>query len=183
MGIPIALPVSAQVIPVAVTFTATFNVPTIGEYDFGIAANENKVFIPMQNRSIYIIERVAFSVNIAEAAYQDSISSVLELNFTRTQPGQQIFESNLPFVNYFKNLETYMFFNSTGSDDNLLGTLTGSLIQVPATVGKTTLTAFVELVVYKINDQEWLARFLDSKNNLGAGLNLRGNKRRDPRPY
>jgi len=181
MSIPIAIPVSAQVIPTVNRFTATFNAPTINRYDFGIAANTDQLILAMENRSIYIIEQVAFSMDIAEADFENSINIVPQIRFTRAVPATQIFQAPLPFANYFDGLNTYMFFSGVGGNDVLQGTFTGILNQVPATVGKLTITANVQLQIYKINDQQWIAKFLDRKNDLGAGLNLRG--KRDPRGW
>lgn len=183
MAIPIALPVGVQVIPTVNTFTATFNTPTVNRYDFNVAANTDVEILQMEEFSIYIIERMAFSTDIAESDYQDSLDIVPSLMFKREVPDQQIFQRPMPFVNYYRDYETYMFFQGTGGPDRLLGTFRGSLAQIPATVGKTDITALVQLTIYKINDQEWIKRFLQAKNNLGAGLNMRGGDTQDPRGW
>jgi len=180
MSIPIQLPISAQVIPVSNVFTATFNTPTINRYDFAVAANTNQVILELERQSVYIIERMAFSMDIPEAVFQSSIDVTPRLSFTRRAPNQQEFQRAMPFVNYYKDYETYMFFNTTQSNDALRATFTGSLVQVPETVGLTEISAYVQLTIYKINDQPWVARYMEAKEALGDGLRFRG---RDPRPY
>ncbi len=179
--IPIAIPVSAQVIPTVNRFTATFNAPTINRYDFGIPANTDQAILTTENRSIYIMEQIAFSMDIAEADFENSINIVPRIRFTRAGPNTQIFQAPLPFANYFDGLNIFMFFYSAIGGDVLQGTFTGLLNQIPATVGKLTITANVQLQIYKINDTDWIKKFLDRKSDLGAGLNLRGKK--DPRGY
>lgn len=39
-------------------FQSTFNVPTLGVYDFtSVAANQNQVALPLQGKYVYMIER------------------------------------------------------------------------------------------------------------------------------
>lgn len=183
MSIPIAIPVSSQVIQTKTIFTATFNNPTNNRYDFGIAANKNVLIRKLESRSYYIIERTNFSMDISEGEFQASIDIAPSISIKRKVPNQQIFETPFEFVNYVDNLEMYAFFNTAQNGDELQGTATGILNQIPATVGILTIKILLQFNIYKITNQHWIAHFDSAKNNLGAGLALRGMDSNDPRNY
>lgn len=187
MSIPIAIPVSAQVYQTKTVFSATFNTPTINRYDFNSLANRNVDILTLKSRAIYIIERTNFSMNISEENFQDSIVTAPAISIKREVPNQQIYETPFEFVNYVDNLEMYAFFGSGQNEDKLQGTMTGVLQQTP-TFTKMVVNAFLQFNIYKINSQEWIAKFDEAKASLGDGLALRGgfipvHQSNDPRAY
>jgi len=174
MSIPIAIPVSSQVIQTKTIFTATFNAPTNNRYDFGIAANKNVEILELKASSHYIIERTNFSMDISEGEFQQSIDVSPAISIKREVPNQLIFNSPFEYVNFVDNLEMYAFFNTNQDGDLLQGSATGILKQIPATVGVLTIRILLQFNIYKIDNQRWIAHFDSAKGNLGAGLALRG---------
>lgn len=136
-------------------FSAQFNNPTAGEYDFGIAANTDQVVIANLNPNfVYLIDRVSFSASIPEGVYLESVTTTAtpsaRLRFLNTSYG--IYPRPLPGVNYKDNLEWRFFFWTEKANDQLLVTFDGSLQQVAATVGIPWIYANLSFVIYEENN-------------------------------
>lgn len=177
MSIPIPLPVGSKVFITKTIFTSTFNVPTINRYDFGVAANVDVPILTMAPNTTYLFERVNFSCNIALSSYQDSIDVIPELRIKKQSTNQLVWQNAMPFINYVDNLELYNFVKTDQEDDILMGTFVGSLFQVPATVGKVTISAFISFNVYQITSTDWNNYFDGEKTEEGVGIPLRGDPR------
>jgi len=180
MSIPITLPVGAKVRVTENRFTSTFNVPTVNRYDFGTAVNVDVPILRMDPNTVYILERLNFSMNIPEGIFQDSIDEVTKLRVRKKSTRQLVWQNPTPFINYVKNLELYNFVETDQEDDFLIGTFVGKLIQVPETVGKIIITAFVQFNIYEIDSTEWNNYFRSAKRGEGSGIPLRGG---DPRNW
>ena len=176
MSLPITIPVGSWPIITANSFTASYNTPTLSKYDWAVAANQNNTILALDEWSVYIIERLAFTCNISEGDFQDNLvkTDLPKLQLKTKATNQQIFLTPQPFVNYFDNLELLKYFYTTQSGDELQGTFTGELNQSAATAGKATIDANVQLNIYRVTSTEWVKRFIDEKLEEGAGLQFRG---------
>jgi len=147
--------ISVKALPIETSnqFVATFNVPTPGQYDYGIAANQNQVMIARLNPNfVYLIDRVSFSASVPEGVYLESVNVQPQFRLSLRQTQYGIYPRPLPGVNYKDNLEWRFWFWTEKHNDQLLVTLTGSLNQVAATVGVAAITANLSLVVYEENN-------------------------------
>ncbi len=151
-------------------FTANFNAAGLGQYSFTFqAGNQNQIVIPINNRFLYLIDRVSFSADIAEGTYLESVDVQPRLRFTYQRDGQPVYPRSLPAINYKDNLELCFWFESKKSNDNLLVSMTGILDQVPATVGKASITAQLSLVIYQEENLGKIREMLIATGrNLGA---------------
>lgn len=172
------MPVTARPTLTANVFTSTFNAPTLGKYDFtNVAANQNQTVITMTSNSIYIIERVCFSMTIPEANYQESIDLTIaapRLTFKTQKTGHQIFPKPLPFVNYLDNLELLLFVPSNQSEDKIQVTFEGVLNQVPDTVGIAEIKAMLQMNIYEVQNNDWIRRFYNNPGRTDGDLEMRG---------
>lgn len=178
MSLPIKFPVTARPTITQNIFAATWNAPTVGKYDFSNAvANQDQVVLTMTGSSVYIIERVSFSMSVPEGVFQSSIDSAVfvpQLVFKTAKTDVPFFDRPLPFVNYVDNLELLMFIPSDQSGDEIRVTFQGVLDQVPATVGIVTIRAFLQLNIYEVQNSAWTSRFYHSRNESMGDLALRG---------
>ena len=179
MGLPVKLPISARPIQTANIFTGTFNVPTVNRYDFtNVAGNQNQTVLVMTGASIYIIERVNFSMSIPEGVFQegiDSTVSVPRLIIKTAKTDKMIFDRPLPFINFVDNLELLLFVPSDQSQDEILVTFEAVLSQVPAMGAVATIQAFLQLNVYEVQSTDWVTRFYYSPDRA-HGPRMAGTK-------
>lgn len=132
-------------------FVATFNVPTPGEYDFGIAANRNQTVLALNPNYVYLIDRVSFSASIDEGVYLGAVNAQPTFRL-RYRNSTLTYPAGLPAVNYKDDLEFNFWFWTTKTNDELLITLTGSLLQTPPLVGVPTVAAQISYVIYQENN-------------------------------
>jgi len=163
--------VSVKALPIETNnrFAANFNVPTVGQYDYGIAANVDQVVIGSLNPNfVYIIDRVSFSASIPEGVYLESVNTVptARLRFRNTDYG--IYPRPLPGVNYKDNLEWRFFFWTEKKNDALLVTFDGALNQVAATVGVPTIYANLSFVIYEENNLQIATRIKEQTNECAG---------------
>lgn len=178
MSLPIKLPVSARPTITSNIFTSTWNNPTLNKYDFtNVAANQDQTVLAMTGSSVYVIERVCFSMTISEGNYQESIDttiSVPQLIFKTDKTEQMIFPRPQPFINYVDNLELLMFVPGNQSEDEIQVSFQCVLDQIPATVGINTIRALLQLNIYEVQNTDWIRRFFHSKNEVRGDLQMRG---------
>ena len=178
MSLPVKLPIRARPTITANIFTATWNNPTLNRYDFSnVAGNQNQIVLTMTGSSVYIIERVCFSMTIPEGVFQESIDSAVsvpQIKFFTRKTNQQIFARPQPFINYVDNLELLKFINSDQTNDDLLISFECLLNQVPATVGIVTIKAFLQFNIYEVQNTDWVNRYYDNPDQTIRDLRLKG---------
>jgi hypothetical protein len=151
-----------------IKFTANFNVPTLGEYDFNQPANQNKVIFPsMLPSSIYMIERINFSATIPEGDFLEALDVTPQALFRYNIERYPVYMRPLTMVKYVDNMEAVAYFSSLNRAEQLVIDFTGKLFQTAALVGVPSITVEIELNVYEIIDQDWIKAFNQSlKNDL-----------------
>ena len=159
MSILYKIPEKARYIPTENTFSASFNTPTFGVYDFGIAANTNVSVLKMQANTVYFINALSIGGNIASEDFLSSISTTPKIYLKRKNSGENVYTSPIPILRYFDNKEISAWSLSDKGDDELLITFTGVLNQIIATMGVSPITLAVSLSIYAIDDNIWNAAF------------------------
>jgi len=132
-------------------FQARFNVLP-NKYSFDIAeepTNGRQLVIPMNNRYIYLIDRVSFSSSIDEGVYLRSIDVQPDLRLQLRLQSAFLYPYPLPAINYKDNLEFNFWFHSNKANDQLLVSMSGILDQVPETVGVSTIYSHISFIIYQ----------------------------------
>lgn len=175
MSIHIEIPVDSKPIVTANSFTATFNAPTINRYDWGVAANLNNLVINLDQWSVYVIERVNFSMTVSESAYQEALIGGTEpaISLKYQSNNQVIFLTPQPFINYVDNLELLQYFWTTQNNDALLADFTGVIAQSAAMGAPATIDALISFNIYRVISHRWVKNFIDQKLALGEHLKHR----------
>lgn len=156
-------------------FTATFNNPTLGQYDFNVAANRNVLIHPTNRDSIYLLDKQSFSLDIPEGVFKSAIDTPPMLSFRDSKTNSQILQLPIPYINYFDNLDFSKYYQAIQDGANIVGTMTGVLDQPVELDGIVTITALVQFVIYEIRDQNWIRNYLDPKTvSQGAYMRMRG---------
>lgn len=143
-----------------------------GQYDFNQPFNTNQLLIPLENNSIYLIERINFYANVSEVAWLESAGAELPFFRLRFQnnPSNSIFPEPVRCGNYIANGEQLVFFRNTRKDDDLLITFGGIINQVAATVGVDPILAQVNFTIYQIINEKWAKQFIDPEHYAELGL-------------
>lgn len=173
MSITLTIPANSRPILTANIFQAAFNAPTVNRYDFGVPANENQLALPLRGNSIYIIERLNFSMDVPEGNFQEGIESIPLIQLKKRSTNHQVFPDKIPFINYVDNLEMLYFIESTKPDE-LLITMTGVLTQPAALVGDNIIQCFFQMNIYEVKSTEWNQNFWRPHAKLGESLSMRG---------
>lgn len=183
MSIIIEIPVDAFPRQTATDFTAVWNqAPALNKYSFAPtvatpANNVNIEIMKLSKASVYLISGISFSCDILEGDFQKSIDVFTNLKLAKKITKAQIFTNTIPFINYQDAQEFVYFFNTVQKPDALIGSLTGLLNQIPATVGDLVIRGFVQLNIYEIKNLSWIKKYFNPKTNLGRTLALRGSAR------
>src|SRR5574343_288405 len=94
------IPQQARYIPTSTIFTATFNNPTIGRYDFNVAGNQNILVEQLKPNVVYLIEKYSIGGNISELDYLGSIVDFPLLTIKRSVSSQIVYQKPIPLTNY-----------------------------------------------------------------------------------
>jgi len=140
-------------------FVATFNVPTLGKYNFATAANTGQVILDLSEYSVYLIQNINFSATVPEGDFLTAINTVPTATIKRQVDGQVIYQKPLPLVSYLKSNEAIAYVWSKRKGDRLIVDFAGLLNQPAPLVGLASVTAQLQLDIYQITDENWLQAF------------------------
>lgn len=162
------IPYKSFYFPVTRIFSAQFNVPTVGKYDFNIAANQKLEFFKIYDDKIYLIDRVFINADIGSDVYNFSISTAPELQFYLGVSDQ--FLLKYPYsIMETEQQNIGLFLYTDQRSDRFLVTMRGVFNQVAETIGQNIIRLFVTLGVFEITDTNFVSRFrsssLDDKYN------------------
>jgi len=162
------VPKDSRIIQSVNLFTATFNVPTVGAYDFGVLANVGQTVIKLRPQSIYLLEKMSFSANIDEGDFLEAVTTTPQFLLRRLIDGQTVFYKPIPIVSYIDGEDQISYTwskertGTPGQQDNpdeLIIDFTGVIDQTAALVGRVTIRAQVTFKFYEVTNSAWVKRF------------------------
>lgn len=170
MALVYSIPKTARFRQVVNTFVATFNVPALGQYDFGVAGNTGQAVIDLEPNSIYFLDRVNVGGTIEEGEFLNAVATFPRLRFRYLIENPAVYPAPLPIVNYIDNQEVSAWVWSDKSNDSLVADLTGVLNQTPFLVGVGTVTLAVQLNLYQISESAFVSAFKNADTQTNVGL-------------
>lgn len=177
MSLVYSIPKTAKYIQTSNTFTAAFNVPTLGLYDFNVAGNRAQNVTPVQlNRnSIYLINRVTVAGTIPQEEYLFNIVQLPVITLRFTVQAQKLYPLPIPVVKFQDEMEAVAWFY-TDMDNNFL-TMDldfGQLSQDAFLVGVPNVKINVSLSMFEIADNGFVQAFKnpDNMSSIGYKTNL-----------
>ncbi|RQW04067.1 hypothetical protein EH223_08480 [candidate division KSB1 bacterium] len=169
MAIIKSIPLNSAFIQRNVIFTGTFNVPTLGVYDFNVAGNTDVVLLAKLNPDhIYMFERYSFSATLDEGVFLSAINTMPTIGVKMDLNRASVYQYPMPLGNYVDGQEAVAYFKTDKPDDTLRITMRGVLNQVAAMVGIATVRAIFTCNIYDISDSKWCQEFR-REVNIGAG--------------
>lgn len=142
-------------------FTAEFNNPSPGVYDFGTAVNEGVGVFRCELNTYYVIERMSVSADVNALDFTASLEVVPVLRLWRRLDNSTIYETGLSLVSYVSQQDQAVLVHSDREGDEVLGTLTGVLRPVLGFGMASSISLYVSLHVYAV-DGTIYNRFLRS---------------------
>jgi hypothetical protein len=151
------IPRRIRYIPASGLFTATFNVPTIGSYDFN-----NQYIVLIQDLlpdTVYLIDSFSLSGNVAGEDFLNAILTVPSLTLMKTLEKEMIFDRPLQIHNYFTDRQIVKFFKTGHSKTGLAASLVGNLNMIPAFVGLASISVSVNFSLHAIDESGFEKEF------------------------
>ncbi len=166
--------------PVIFSFRQTAPL-ALGVYDFGGVGSPlvRSLFTP--NRPIlpnvlYIFSGLSFSMDVDQNDYQGAIASLPAFStFLQSDASAPAFREPILLDKYFENYSYILSLMgsssvnrpaNTGGDtfNKLFGSVTGTVNQTAALVGKASLTAIVKMTAQEISDGEFISQYTKMGN-------------------
>lgn len=165
----VKIPDSSFLIPTVNLFTADYNTPTPGYYDWGVAANTNQEIFGISPGFLYYMAIMNFGATVPEGDFLANVSTIPKIQFGTSLTGRSLFGGGYPIANYLKNNEISAFLWTAQKEDTLIGTFTGVLSQNAALAGVASITAHVSLNLFQIVDKDFTNKFFGvTKANQNA---------------
>ena len=152
MSINYKIPRSSRFILTSNVFTAQFNVPLVGGYDWGILANVGQKIIDMEPGTIYLIERISVGCDMSEADFLEAITTLPLITLRESQSNEFVYKSPFPISNLIDDKDIVAWVWTDKGDEDLIATFTGQLTQTAALVGRATLSFYINYSIYAIDD-------------------------------
>jgi hypothetical protein len=151
------IPRRIRYIPASGLFTAMFNVPTIGSFDF---ANQYIVLVQeLLPNTVYLIDSYSLSGNVAGEDFLNAILTVPSLSLMKTLEKEAIFDRPLQIHNYFTDRQIVKFFKTGHSKTGLSASLVGNLDMIPAFIGLASISLSINFSLHAIDESEFEKTF------------------------
>lgn len=169
MSINYLIPKSSRLIQAQVTAIATFNVPSIGVYNFNSTTNKGLVVSSILPNHLYFLERTNVGGDIAEDIYEDAINLIPLALYRTSVENAVVFPKPLPIVNYVSNQELNTFIWTEKTNDSIVIDMYGILNQTANLVGVSDVKLFMSFNLYDITDTGYIAEFKGAMSNASIG--------------
>lgn len=148
-----SLPRRIRFVPGNGIFTAAFNVPTIGVYDFaGQIVTLVPVLVP---NSVYLIDSYSIAGNVAAEDFLSSINTIPLLSLLKTVNNENIFDGPIQIHSFFTDRQIVHFFRTGQNKTGLSGRLTGILNMIPAFVGLASISLSINISFHAIDETKF----------------------------
>lgn len=152
MSIIQPIPHNARYVSASNIFSAAFNSPTIGKYDFGVAGNQNVDVLELQPNSIYYIDTMSIGGNITTEDYLGAINTLPKLTLRRKIGTENLYSKQVPIVQFFQEKQISNFVKSDKGGDFLTMSFEGVLNQTSSLLGISSVSINVFLSIYIVDD-------------------------------
>ena len=166
------LPKDAELITRSVTFTADYNTPTVGKYDFNVPANQNVDLFRMNADAVYLFARISFGADIPEVDFSDVTDEAFNVRLYKKVGKQFLYRYPLTFPNYTDEKDVETWFDSQKSGEVLQVSAKGLFNMNANLVGKNQMKATCTFDIYQVKNKNWVRNFLDNLEK-SAGTYLR----------
>lgn len=151
------LPRRIRFVPASGIFTAAFNVPTVGKYDFnGQVVTLAAALVP---NSVYLIDSYSVAGNVAGEDFLSAIDTAPGFTLLKTVNNENVFDGPIQIHSYFTDRQIVHFFRTNQNKTGLSGKLTGVLNQIPAFVGIASISLSINFSLHAIDESKFEKEF------------------------
>lgn len=144
------LPRRIRYIPAAAIFTATYNAPTVGKYDF---AGQQQVFIAkLLPHTVYLIDSVSIGGNVSAEDYLSSIDSTPIFTLRKSLNNEAIFDVPFPIQGFSIDRQIVHFFRTGLNNVGLIADINGTLNQIAPFIGIAEISLTINLSIHAIDE-------------------------------
>lgn len=162
MSVNFQIPPQSRLIPTSTRFSAAFNTPTVGVYDFtNTAANSSVKVIDLLPSTIYFIDRISVGGNITEAQFLEAINQFCFLFVKKKLNNRNLYQTSIPIMNYIDSGELSNFFWTDKRNDELQITFQGVLNQLPSMIGISPVSIQVSFNIWAIDQSYFTGALRD----------------------
>jgi len=147
------LPRRIRYVPAAAVFSAAFNNPTAAKYDFN---GNTQVFIKgLIAHTVYMIDSISIGGNMAAEDFLTSIDTVPVFNLKKSIDKENIFDKPMQINGYATDRQIVHFFHTGLNNCDLIASMSGKLIQLPAYIGMNTFSLAINLSIHAIDENDF----------------------------
>ncbi len=147
------LPKRIRYIPASAIFSATFNAPAIGQYDFN--GNTQTFIKNLLPHSVYMIDSISIAGNIASEDFLSAIDTVPLFNLRKTLDKENIFDVPIQIHGFSTDRQIVHFFRTGLNNCGLIASITGVLNQLPSFIGLATVDLSINLSIHAIDESDF----------------------------
>lgn len=172
MSIVKSIPDGSRLMIVGGVFSADFNVPTVGRYDFTNSLNAGNDFrnrkvnlgLELNPGSLYYADKLSFSANLSESDFLEVIDLTDEENipkiYMRTSVDlKQVYAYSSRIFKFYENFEIGQYFLNSNVKNFLLADFSAVLKQNANMVGVGTVFAQLSISIYEIVDTTFIGEW------------------------
>jgi hypothetical protein len=172
MSLQYSIPKTSIYLQTANIFTASFNVPVPGFYDFNIPANQNRNVLQMDKNAVYLINKITIGGSIAQESYLQNMVVVPSIVLKYSTEFQRVYNLSIPVVQYVDGLEAVAWFWTEKLNEMLTMTIdTGRLSQDAILIGVPSVSLNVTLSIFEIKDNGFIQSFKSDNHETVVGKN------------
>jgi hypothetical protein len=153
------IPHTARFLPTTTGFTAGFNTPTLGKYNFGVPGNVGRVIIPLDVNTTYFLDNMQIGGDIPQEEFLAAINTTPQITFKKVINNEIIYTTKIPLVLYSQEKPLTCFFRTDKGNDALIVDLEGILNQTFFLLGRSSVTLSMTLAIYAMDERDYNENF------------------------
>lgn len=170
MSLSYGIPKTATYLPTNNEFTATFNAPVLGAYDFNVAGNTNRPVLAMNTNAIYLINRITVGGTISQEQYLSNVNILPLMVLRFFKESQRVYPLSIPLNQFLDGSEAVAWFWTDKDGESLtMSVTTGRLNQDASLIGRVNVKLTISLSIFEITDNGFIQDFKNSNNLTRTG--------------
>lgn len=149
--------------PIQFVFESTATL-AFGQYVFnGVAAASPAGFVrPLRSNVLYYFRNITLVADIDEGDFHGSILTVPRFQvYKQSENGIQLFREPIRMSTYFDQFDYRLVWQTQNDGDTLTASFFGTLTQIPALLGKASITLKAIIAAQEILDERFTKMFRD----------------------
>jgi hypothetical protein len=147
--------------PIQFVFESTATL-AFGQYVFTGVAAASPVPRPLRSNVLYYFRNISLVADIDEGDFQSSISTTPVFQvYKQSENGLQLFREPIRMSTFFDQFDYRLVWQTQNDGDTLTASFFGTLTQIPALLGKASITLKAIIAAQEILDDRFTRMFRD----------------------